>query len=46
MPIIQIKGYLCNRCEHKWTSRNNSKDLPVVCPLCKSPYWNTTKVGT
>lgn len=34
---IMIKGYEC-RCGHKWTPRKDS--VPVVCPKCKSPYWN------
>ena len=31
----------CERCEHEWTPRDESK-LPKVCPnpACKSPYWN------
>jgi len=38
MGIINIQGYLCERCSHKWPSRKNQ--LPIVCPKCKSPYWN------
>ena len=35
---ITVEGYKCKRCEHEWIPRN--KDLPLVCPKCKSPYWN------
>ncbi|HKZ33701.1 MAG TPA: hypothetical protein VJ142_00485 [Candidatus Nanoarchaeia archaeon] len=28
----------CERCSHKWIAR--SKEIPIVCPYCKSPYWN------
>lgn len=40
MPRTKIEsdGYQCFRCEHTWIPRK--KRLPVVCPKCKSPYWN------
>lgn len=28
----------CLRCKHEWISKR--KQLPKVCPKCKSPYWN------
>lgn len=28
----------CERCKHKWITRSN--EVPIVCPRCKSPYWN------
>lgn len=28
----------CERCDHTWIQRRT--ELPKVCPLCKSPYWN------
>ena len=40
MALINIKGFMCERCEHKWMSRENCQHVPVVCPKCKSPYWN------
>lgn len=30
----------CKRCKHKWIPR---KVETVVCPACKSPYWNIEK---
>jgi predicted Zn-ribbon and HTH transcriptional regulator len=38
MARISLDGYLCERCGHKWISRGKKK--PIVCPKCKSPYWN------
>jgi len=28
----------CCRCDHTWTPNNPGQ--PVICPKCKSPYWN------
>lgn len=41
MAKILIEGYQCERCAHKWISREGKE--PKVCPKCKSPYWNTPK---
>ena len=30
------------RCEHEWIPRKK-KETPVICPECKSPYWNKPK---
>ena len=38
MPQIALKGYLCERCGHKWLPKEETKDKPKVCPKCKSPY--------
>lgn len=38
MARINISGFICERCNHKWVARN--KDNPRVCPKCKSPYWD------
>jgi len=38
---IKVKGYLCERCEHKWVPRINKK--PIICPKCKSPYWDRAR---
>ena len=36
---ITQTGFRCERCEHEWVPRD-IKIEPVVCPKCKSPYWN------
>lgn len=33
--------YHCLRCGYEWLSR--LERLPMVCPSCNSPYWNTPK---
>ena len=38
MGEITLKGYICERCKHKWVPRDKQK--PLVCPKCKSPYWD------
>jgi DNA-directed RNA polymerase subunit RPC12/RpoP len=40
MGKIKLDGFVCERCGHKWVKRANSEGEPVVCPKCKSPYWN------
>jgi len=35
---LKVKGYKCERCEHKWQPRK--EDYPRTCPKCKSPYWD------
>jgi len=40
---IKIKGYKCERCEHEWPPRKKEAQTPIVCPKCKSPYWNKPK---
>lgn len=30
----------CKRCGHKWIPR---KPEVMLCPKCKSPYWNIEK---
>ena len=42
MAVITMKGYMCERCEHKWVPRALGQ-VPKVCPKCKSPYWNTPR---
>ncbi len=39
---IKVSGYKCERCEHEWIPRNK-QETPVICPKCKSPYWNKPK---
>ena len=38
MAEITLKGYKCERCNHTWVPRE--EHTPLVCPKCKSPYWN------
>lgn len=38
MPEITLRGYQCTRCNHTWVPRDEAK--PLVCPKCKSPYWD------
>jgi hypothetical protein len=37
-PKVIFKPLTCKRCSHTWTPR--SKEPPVQCPKCHSPYWN------
>ena len=41
MGVVEIKkkGFKCERCNHEWIPRDINVE-PVVCPSCKSPYWN------
>jgi hypothetical protein len=41
MGEITLKGFVCERCSHKWVPRED--EIPKVCPKCKSPYWNTPR---
>jgi len=36
---IEVEGFQCERCGHKWIPRGSDEE-PAVCPKCKSPYWN------
>lgn len=38
MAVVMLKGYRCERCAHTWIPRKKAK--PVICPRCKSPYWD------
>ena len=38
----RIEPLQCTRCNHKWIPRK--KELPKVCPLCNSPYWNKKRI--
>jgi len=35
---ITVYECKCERCKHEWITR--SEDSPIVCPSCKSPYWD------
>ena len=39
---ILIEGHKCHRCGHEWRPYD-LKELPIVCPKCKSPYWKTPR---
>lgn len=39
MPKVQIWGFECSRCHHKWVPREGVEH-PATCPNCKSPYWD------
>lgn len=46
MALVKLDGYRCERCEHEWLPRDREgygKQLPTVCPRCKSPYWNRAR---
>jgi len=44
---VSIEGYKCERCGHVWVPRlyGKKKQEPVICPKCKSPYWNKPRQG-
>ena len=39
--MITSEWCRCDRCSHTWQKRG--KGEPIVCPNCKSPYWNIPK---
>ena len=45
MCKVTIKKETCLRCNHKWYPKpsNGNVKKPMVCPKCKSPYWDTPK---
>ena len=45
MSKVQLLGYHCERCHHRWVPRTVTGE-PRVCPKCKSPWWNTPKKRT
>ncbi len=40
---ITVNGFRCERCKHEWIPRTKIKEDPIICPNCKSPYWNIPK---
>jgi len=40
---VKVPGFRCERCKHKWIPRVKVKEDPIICPKCKSPYWNIPK---
>lgn len=41
---LMLDGYKCERCGHTWVPRSTTEGEPVICPKCKSPYWNRPRV--
>lgn len=41
MGYRTVKLSVCNRCAHEWLARGQRK--PVMCPRCKSTYWDDDK---
>jgi len=41
MNEIEVDGFRCERCSHECIKRK--QDEPMVCPKCKSPYWDKPK---
>jgi hypothetical protein len=41
-PKLTLEKISCRRCNHSWTPR--SKEPPVQCSRCHSPYWNRDRV--
>lgn len=44
MAKIMLEGYKCERCDHEWIPRETTEGEPLVCPRCKSPYWNKPRI--
>jgi predicted Zn-ribbon and HTH transcriptional regulator len=42
--LTQCMKCTCARCGHQWRTR--TEDKPIICPSCKSPYWNTPRKET
>ena len=43
MAEIKVSGYQCERCQYIWVPRREQR--PVICPKCKSPYWDRPRKG-
>ena len=39
---VLIEGHKCHRCGHAWRPYD-LKEVPIVCPKCKNPYWKTAR---
>jgi len=44
---IHVYECTCERCGHQWITRATTNAgaiiVPIVCPKCKSPYWDIPK---
>ena len=38
MSVALTSGDRCYRCGYTWKAK--SKTIPLICPRCKSPYWD------
>ena len=45
MGKVILEGFECERCGHQWISRSTTIGDPVICPKCKSPYWNKPRIN-
>ncbi len=45
MCKVTIKKQGCLRCGYKWYPKPKEDKIkkPIVCPKCKSPYWDREK---
>ena len=41
MPKVPIDAWHCNVCGNNWLGR--TKEKPLRCSKCKSPYWDREK---
>ena len=41
---VKLKKYRCERCGKDWIPKKEKKS--IVCPKCKSPYWDIPKKKT
>ena len=43
-PHVQVEGYQCDRCGHRWSHPDGKGRWPHAdpkqCPKCRSPYWD------
>jgi len=39
---VTLPIHECKRCGHRWIPRKEG--LPVICPSCKSAYWNKERI--
>ena len=37
---LTVDAYRCERCGHEWIPRTKILEEPIICPKCKTPYWN------
>jgi len=41
---VETVRYECARCNHKWFAKKKRK--PIICPKCKSAYWDEEREST